>query len=142
MAEQAAVEQEAWGEVRALLEELVVVVVAAAVLVGVVAVAVVGGEVGVGVGGMGVQGRLSCPERESGGGVGAAHGGWKGIRGSPRRRRPGASGNRRRVSEGVWVGCSWQCVPCAGFSVTWRRGALWWRAHCSSIALFGLAVQS
>jgi len=59
------------------------VVVAAAVLVGVVAEAVVGGEVGAGVGGMGVQGRLSCPERESGGGVGAAHGGWKGIRGSP-----------------------------------------------------------
>ena len=101
VAEQAAVEQEAWGEVLALLEELVVVVVAAAVLVGVVAVAVVGGEVGVGVGGMGVQGRLSCPERESGGGVGAVHGGWKGIRGSPRRRRPGASGNRRSIGGGL-----------------------------------------
>ena len=111
MAEQAAVEQEAWGEVLALLEELVVVVVAAAVLVGVVAVAVVGGEVGVGVGGMGVQGRLSCPERESGGGVGAVHGGWKGIRGSPRRRRPGASGNRRRVSE---VGFGWDAAGSVG----------------------------
>jgi hypothetical protein len=84
VAEQAAVEQDAWGEVRALLEELVVV--AAVVLVGVVAVAVVGGEVGVRVGGMGVQGRLSCPQREGGGGVGAEHGGWKGIRGGPRRR--------------------------------------------------------
>ena len=57
MAEQAAVEQEAWGEIRALRDELVVVVVA--VLVGVVAMAEGGRwvvEVGVGV--MGVQGWL------------------------------------------------------------------------------------
>ena len=57
VAEQAAVEQEAWGEIRALRDELVVVAVA--VLVGVVAMAEGGRwvvEVGVGV--MGVQGWL------------------------------------------------------------------------------------
>lgn len=93
MAEQVAVEQEAWGEVRALLEELVVVA-AAAVLVGVVAVAVMRGKVGVGIGGMGLQGWLRGPQREGGGRVGVVHGGGKGVRGG-RRQWPGASGDRQ-----------------------------------------------
>jgi hypothetical protein len=73
VAEQAAVEQEAWGDIRALRDELVVVAVA--VLVGVVAMAE-GGRwvVEVGVGGMGVQGWLRGPQREGGGGVGTVHG--------------------------------------------------------------------
>jgi hypothetical protein len=79
LAEQIAVEQEAWGEIRALLEELAVVVVAVAVLVGVVTVAVMRGKVGVGIGGMGLQGRLRGPQPECSGRVGAVHGGGKGV---------------------------------------------------------------
>lgn len=84
MAEQAAVEQEAWGEVRAPRDDLIMVEVA--VLVGVVAMAEVGrGVVEIGVGGMGVQGWLRGPQRKGRGGVGAVHYSGKRI-GSGRRR--------------------------------------------------------
>jgi hypothetical protein len=103
VAEQAAVEQEAWGEVRALRDELVVVAVA--VLVGVVAMAEGGRwvvEVGVGGGGMGVQGWLRGPQREGGGGVGTVHGSGKRIR-SRHQLLPcvSGSGDRRSIVGGL-----------------------------------------
>lgn len=95
LTDQAAIEQEAWGDIRDLRDELMMVV--AAVLDSVVSVAVVGGEVRVGVGGMGVQGRLRSPGPEGGGGVGAEH-----REGDPRRRAwcSGASGGNRRLGLG------------------------------------------
>lgn len=119
VAEQAAVEQEALGEVRGLRDELVVVEVA--VLVGVVATAEGGrGLVEVGGGGMGVQGWLRGPQREGGRGVGTVHGRINRI-GSGHRRLPCASGSGDRRSI-VWgLGLGGMQLKCPGG----RVGKLW-----------------